>query len=172
MRAAFDPVTFVESFWSDTLLPAKDQAVDLPVLLSALREDPKAARERFSHYVGLSNTHYYFVRGEGRLLQKEEFVLKLSLDGAKTDVVIEAAPVFGNTVRDGSGLLDVNDFPNSQKFNLISAELNQRVETVLNSLWDSLNGGETLRFLGCVEVINPETDHFPLTLVPVMVDVE
>lgn len=41
---------------------------------------------------------------------------------------LETGPVFGNVLRDGTGLLDVNDFPNSQDFNALSSEINRRVE--------------------------------------------
>ena len=32
-------------------------------------------------------------------------------------MLIETGHIFGNAVRDGTGLLDVNDYPNSQEFN-------------------------------------------------------
>ena len=86
------------------------------------------------------------------------------------DVVVETGPVFGNTIRDGSGLLDVNDFPNSRDFNAISSEINRRVEEhVIPILKEKAAPGASIHFAGCVDVANPETDLKPLRLVPVMI---
>ena len=169
-KAAFDPAAFVETFWFGELLVSRDKAVDINLLLAAVAEDPVLARERYSHQIGLSNTCFYFVRGEGAVQDKGEYEMSLSVDGKAGAVRIEAGPVFGNTVRDGSGLLDVNDFPNSQKFNLVSAELNKRVEQVLGKLWQEVDVGDAFTFLGCVEITNPETDYVPLRVIPVIAE--
>jgi predicted lipoprotein len=169
-QAAFNPVAFVESFWTDQLLVSTDTAVDVEVLLAALEKEPASARQQYSRKVGLSNTFYSFVRGKGTVSRKGDYELSLSIDGRDAVILIEAGPVFGNTVRDGSGLLDVNDFPNSQKFNMISAELNKRVEQVLDKLWQDVNAGDSISFLGCVEIPNTESSPAPLRIVPVIAE--
>ena len=61
--------------------------------------------------------------------------------------------LFGNTVRDATGLLDVSEFPNSQDFNTVSAELNHLVETeVLPALLSGAAIGQRIRFAGCIEL--------------------
>ena len=169
-QAAFDPVSFVEKFWSDELLAYTDKALDISFLVESLATDPDGTRQSYSHQVGLSSTHYFFVKGVGTVLNKDEFKLGLSINGDDEAVIIENGPVFGNTVRDGSGLLDVNSFPNSQKFNLISAELNKRVEVVLETLWSKVDVGDKLLFSGCVEIGSPSADLRPLRVVPVVAE--
>lgn len=127
---AFEPAAFVDRFWTDQLLPASDQAVNASKLVAALRDDPQAARAAFGRTVGLSEVYYYFIAGTGRVVSVEKNSIGLAVrDGyEEVEVRLETGPVFGNVLRDGTGLLDVNDFPNSQDFNALSSEINRRVE--------------------------------------------
>jgi predicted lipoprotein len=80
--------------------------------------------------------------------------------------------VFGNTIRDGSGLLDVSDFPNSRDFNAISSEINRRVEErVFPLLKQKAAAGVAIQFAGCVDITDPETDLRPLRLVPITIKI-
>jgi predicted lipoprotein len=90
---------------------------------------------------------------------------------AGPDVVLPVGMVFGNTVRDATGLLDMDKFPNSQHFNDLSTELNRIVETrVLPRLRDRAEVGRQVRFVGCAEVSRDPKRRKPLKVVPVSVD--
>jgi predicted lipoprotein len=85
---------------------------------------------------------------------------------------LQGGLLFGNTVRDGTGLLNVNDFPNSQDFNAISEALNHLVETrVQPKLREQAKVGSVVAFAGCAEVNDGSTDLRPLRVVPVSVEV-
>ena len=173
--AAFDAPAFAEKFWNERLLKSADQAVDVGALCAALEHDRKAARARHGRSPGLSTIHYYFVSGTGRVasVQPGAVASACGEPGAMPAVVIETGPVFGNALRDGTGLLDVSDFANSQDFNAVSSELNRRVEErVLPVLRERAAVGARVRFVGCVEIANEDTDLDPLRIVPLIVEVE
>jgi predicted lipoprotein len=87
--------------------------------------------------------------------------------------VVPLGLVFGNAVRDGTGLLSSGTFPNAQQFNDIAARLNQIVETrVLPELQRIAALGQSVKFVGCVDVADEERDLRPLKLVPVSVQLE
>jgi predicted lipoprotein len=76
-------------------------------------------------------------------------------------------------VRDGTGLLSVNDFPDSQDFNGISEALNHIIETrVQPKLREAAKVGVSVAFVGCAEVNEETADPRPLKVVPIQVDVE
>ncbi len=84
---------------------------------------------------------------------------------------LETGNIFGNAVRDGTGLLNVNDFPNSQDFNALSSEINRRIEQqVLPALRKAAAVGATVRFAGCAEIVDEDTDLHPLRIVPFIVE--
>lgn len=167
---AFAPAAFAERFWSTQLQPAAAQAPELAPILAALRRDPAEASRAHARRVGLGSAAYYFARGSGRIAAIERSRVIVEIDGAR--VALRTGPVFGNVVRDGCGLLDVNQVPGLAEFNALSAELNRLVEERVQPVLRAAAVGATLRFAGAAEA--PEAlpaDGPLLTLVPVHAEV-
>jgi len=166
---AFDAAAFVEKFWNDLLQKAATQSVDAGALLAALSKDPGNAANRYGHRLGLSTTASYLVSGHGRITAVGKGFIEITLEKGGT-VVIDTGPVFGNAIRDGSGLLNVSHSPNSQSFNEISSKINARVEErVFPFLKQKATVGTTVSFLGGVDIADGEKDISTLNLVPVVI---
>jgi predicted lipoprotein len=173
--AAFQPAPFAERFWTNQLLPGLDQAVKAEVLLPALEVNPAAARKKFSPSPDLGGSYFYFLAGRGQVVAISDDEISLAVVGGATNaqVALVTGLVFGNAVRDGTGLLNVSDFPNSQDFNAVAEALNQLVETrVLPSLREKAKLGATIRFAGCAEIASEPADLQPLRVIPVLAEVE
>ena len=171
--AAFDPAAFVDRFWTERLIPGATQAVDAAELVTAIGQDRYSARRAHGRSVGVGGAYYYFVGGTGRVISVEQDSVRLSLrDGRPLlQVSLEAGKIFGNAVRDGTGLLSINDFPNSQDFNALSSEINLRIEQqVLPALRKQARVGATVRFVGCAEIVDEDPDLDPLRIVPFLVE--
>lgn len=172
--AAFDPAAAAAKIWRTDLPAAAARALELKVLAPALRAHADTARATFAKSSGLGAS-YYFVRGSGKVVARERNVLRLAIDGAPGETItIRLGPVFGNTVRDGCGFLDVNAFPGLQEFNALSAELNALVEkSVLPLLRDKAVVGASVRFAGCAEAPEsaPDAGESLLTLVLIQAEV-
>lgn len=171
---AFEPAAFVDRFWTAQLLPASDGAVDASELVTTLRNDHQAARAAFGRTVGLSEVYYYFIAGTGRVVSVEKNSIGLAVrDGEnEIEVTLETGPVFGNAIRDGTGLLDINDFPNSQDFNALSSEINRRVEEQVLPTLRRVAIGDSVHFVGCAEIMDEATDLQPLRVVPFIAEVQ
>lgn len=168
---AFDPAAYVAEFWTSRLQSAAASAPELRPLLAALRRDPAAAVRQHGHRVGLGNAAYFFARGTGRVTAVERSRLLLEVDGAV--VALRTGPVFGNVVRDGTGLLEVNQAPGLAEFNALSAELNRLVEErVQPALKTGVAVGATVTFAGCAEAPESLPAAGPvLTFIPVHAEV-
>jgi predicted lipoprotein len=172
--ASFDPVAFVDRFWNDRLITGAAGAVDAPELVAAIGRDRESARRTYGRSVGLGSVYYYFVKGTGRIVSVEKDSVGLSLGAEQPLVQVSLATgnIFGNAVRDGTGLLDVNDFANSQDFNALSSEINRRIEEqVLPAFRERAAVGARVRFVGCAEIIDEEMDLHPLRVVPIVAEV-
>lgn len=169
--ASFNAVRFMETFWSGPLMAATEDAVSVVVVREALLADPVAAAAEYGHRLGLSGSAAYLVRGEGRVVEVTEDGVAIALDeSGNVAIRIEIGPVFGNAIRDGSGLFDVSAFANTRDFNDLSAEINRRVEEqVLPELKAGAAAGSTIRFSGGIEVADGQDLSVPLVLVPVQV---
>lgn len=168
---AFSAAAFSETFWNGKLLVAAKKAPLLETIVSEIHKDAAAASARYAIKAGLGNAGYYFCRGKGTVLRVERSRVIISIGGS--DVALRSGPVFGNQVRDGSGLLNVNEVPGLMEFNALSAELNKLVEERVQPAFNKVTLGVSLDFCGIAEV--PETfpkDGAPiLTLTPVSVEV-
>ena len=173
--ATFDPAHFAEKFWNERLLKSLDAAVKAEVLLPAIQKDVAAARKKYSRSLGISESYTYFVAGTGRVLAvaDDEISLAVTDRAATPEISLQTGLIFGNAVRDGTGLVNVSDYPNSQDFNGISEALNHLVETrVLPKLREQAKVGAIIRFVGCAEVTDESTDLKPLKVVPIQAEVE
>ncbi len=172
-QATFEAATFVDQFWTERLIPGSVGAVDASELVAAIDHDPRSARKTYGHQVGLGNAYYYFVAGIGQVVSAEKNSIGLSLEENQSSIQVslEAGNIFGNSVRDGTGLLDINHFANSQDFNAVSSEINRRIEReVLPSLREKGAIGAKVRFVGCTEITDEEIDLHPLRVVPFIVE--
>ena len=103
----------------------------------------------------------------------QDDVVSIALqEGEPAEVVIEIGPVFGNAIRDGSGLLDVSEFANSQDFNALSAEINRRVEELVLPVLASERRGWQDRAISSAASDVADSDGAPssLNLVPVIIE--
>jgi predicted lipoprotein len=171
---AFDAVSAAARIWQTELPAAARRTLEVSALVGPLRANAETAKAKFAKSSGLGAA-YYFVRGQGRVVTRERNHLRVALDGASAEIIaIRIGPVFGNTVRDGCGFLDVNAFPGLQEFNALSAELNALVEkNVLPALRERAQVGATIEFAGCAEApeSTPDAGEPLLLIVPVQAEV-
>jgi predicted lipoprotein len=173
--AEFNPTNFATAFWNDKLLKSLERAADAGQVLAALASDPQKARTQFGRTLGISSSTLFFLRGTGRVVSvtKKGVALTLKDDGDTADILLPTGLLFGNTVRDGTGLLDASAFPNSQNFNDLSTELNRMIETtLLPKLREQAKVGVKISFVGCAEVAEEDADTKPLKVIPVSVKLE
>jgi len=171
----FDAVTFANDFWKERLIPALSDAVDAGILLRAFQENPQAAHDNFGRKVGVGRTRYYLLKGVGTVIATDNHSVSLTLDenGEAVDVVLHTGMLFGNTVRDATGLLDAGDFTHSRDFNDISTELNRIVEQhVIPALKEQATLGAKLHFYGCAELADNSITPRPLTIIPLKISPE
>jgi predicted lipoprotein len=169
----FDASAFVETFWTERLSAALDSAVGADTLLEAIRKDPVSARQEFAHEFGIGETYYYFVSGKGFVHSVDASSAKISVSKSSGSIEFRllTGNIFGNAVRNGTGLLNVSDFPSSRDFNAVSQELNRLVETrVLPSFRQQVETGLEVSFVGCAEIDVNDGEIIPLVLVPVALE--
>lgn len=166
----FDAAKVAENFWHTKLMPATERAVELKILLAALAKDPDAARKQHGRTLGIGGATMFLARGSGKITSVSEDSLVLSLHDSGASVTLNLGLLFGNTVRDASGLLDVSAYPDSQEFNALSTQLNAFVESkVAPALKQAAAVGKSLRFAGCFE-LDGEAKLDALIIIPLKVE--
>jgi predicted lipoprotein len=171
----FNAKRFAEAFWTNQLPGSLEKAVKSEVLLPAIQSDAASAKKRFGRTVGLSEGYFYFISGSGRVTAASDDEVSLAMAEGKTDaeISLQTGLIFGNALRDGTGLLNAGDYPNSQDFNDISTALNHIVETtVLPKLRQQAKVGARISFVGCAEISDEASDLKPLKVIPIQTESE
>jgi len=103
----------------------------------------------------------------------DEISLAVKEGSTNAEVSLQTGLIFGNALRDGTGLLNANDYPNSQDFNDISAALNHIVEMrILPKLREQAKVGAKISFVGCAEVDDASTDLKLLKVIPIQTEIQ
>lgn len=161
---------FVDSLWSERIPEAAANAATINEVLALAATDPADAQRKFGRQIGLGGPAFFFLRGRGRIESVSDDECRLVVDGVAAPIVLEIGILVSNAVRDATGLVNVDDFPNSRDFNQLSAELNARCESqVIAPIREKLVVGATIEFVGCGEV-RDQDDFSPLKLIPVQLN--
>jgi predicted lipoprotein len=175
-NASFDAAKFAETFWNEQLVKSLETSADAAEVVTAVRQDPREAGQRFGRSIGISRARLLCVRGSGTIVSFDKQGVGVALMGGANgspDVVLQTGLLFGNTVRDASGLLDASEFSSSQHYNDISSELNRIVEMrVISELKKRSQVGKPITFCACGQLKPDSSEVLPLRLIALKVEFE
>jgi len=168
----FNAGQFASTFWTSKLPGAVDKAVDLTALTTLISTNEKKAFDDHSHALGIGNLRYFLVRGKGVVESVEDDNVIIVLDDSKQQVVLATEFIFGNAVRDASGLISINEFTNTMDFNNVSAEINKIIrESVLPEFKKNVKAGEAVGFVGAIELNREHPDLTDIEVIPVQLTI-
>ncbi len=124
---AFDAQHYADSLWAGPLQASGQSAMALDTLLQLLYHDEANTFETYGNAIGIGNVRYFMVRVSGKVVAvNEDFIEVSPLTGEdKRPVFVDLEFIFGNAVRDASGLVDINSFENTMDFNEVSGAINR-----------------------------------------------
>ena len=162
----FEAATYARTFWQTKLRPALPQANDLATLLAELQARPQPTFEAKSHALGIGNIRYFLVRGAGTITAVRENDVTVQLpSGAQVQLATEY--IFGNAVRDATGLIRNAEFENTADLNSVADQLNALVRTqVVAPFKAAARKGAAVQFAGALELNQAHVHLDKLELIP------
>ncbi len=171
IETVFDAKAYAKTYLLEKIPAVKKEAVAVSDLISALNKDSKKAFADYSHFQNEGDMKYFFVKGEGKVTAiDEEFVSLKIASGIEIKLAIQY--IFGNTARDCSGLISIDDFSNTMDLNNVSEEINKLIKSeIVAPFTAKVQKGDSVSFLGGIELSqsNPKTDK--LEIVPVQLEI-
>lgn len=170
--ASFDAATYASNFW-ELLQHELKNAVPAAILLELLQTDMRMAIAQYGKTLGVSNSHTFLLHGSGTISAISDDALLVSIQPPPTqaEVAIATGFIFGNDIRDASGLAAVSDFPSTMEFNTISSEINRIVvNTVLPPVLAETRVGRRIRFYAATTVNEEVLLPTPLRIVPIKLE--
>lgn len=165
----FDAEAYAREYLEKELPPVLEQAVPLGELLKLLQSDRKTAFEQYSHALGIGNIRFFLVKGEGMISAVEENHALVAVPGGTARIATEY--VFGNAIRDASGLIGMDEFDNTVELNDVSAAINKLIrEEVLPPFKKQAAPGRKVSFTGALELNRAYPDLEGAEIIPVTLD--
>lgn len=171
IETVFDVKAYAKTYLLEKIPAAKKEAVEVSDLLSVLNKDSKKAFTDFSHFQNEGDMKYFFVKGEGKVTNIDEEFVTLKI-ASGTEIKLAIQYIFGNTSRDCSGLISIDDFSNTMDLNNVSEEINKLIKSkIVSPFTEKVQKGDTVSFLGGIELSqsNPKTDK--IEIVPLQLEI-
>lgn len=170
----FDAKTYARNYFNNKLVPALSNAVEINQLLFLLESDKEQTFQKYSHALGIGNIRFFLIKGEGQVISINEnnVTVLAKTDTAQKNIQIETEFVFGNAIRDASGIIDINEFTNTVDFNNVSSEINKIVRTeILPRFKANVKKGAVVQFAGAIELNKEHLNVEDITFMPVQLKI-
>jgi len=146
----FDAAAYANNYFYKQLPPAIAEAPDVDKLIAMIKTDTSAAFKSYGHALAIGTTRYFLVQGKGTIVNIDDNGVWVSTPAGNT-VLLGTEYVYGNALRDASGLVDINKFSNTMDLNNISAEVDRIVRTkILPAVKPQFKKGSKIIFSGAV----------------------
>lgn len=158
--SSFDAKALAKKIWEEQLPAKLDSALSIQEFLEKTNDRNPATLLRYTNSLSIGNIRHAILTAEGRVteLSEDGFLLELILEGRTIKLQVELEYVYGNSLRDASGFVRVEDHPISDELNNISENLNSIVrEKLLLQMKKDLKEGQQIKLVAAVEL---NTAHF------------
>ena len=163
----FDAVEYARDTWNNEIPLAVKDALEIDLLIDLLENEPEQAFNEFGRKLGISKIWYFLTKGKGTVESVEDEFIWVNT-GPRKQVKIATAFIFGNAVRDGSGVVDIDEFVNMTDFNNVSVIINDIIrEEVVPELKSKVQPGMNVEFAGAFEIKEDELNTDSIRIIPV-----
>lgn len=166
--AEFDFQAYADSLYYEGILKS-ERAIELSGLLAAIKTDAGDAFKKYGNRLGIGNSAYFMVKCRGEIAEVTGDGIRLDMEGAEA-ISINTKYIFGNALRDASGLVKLTDFKTNSEFNRVSEALNALVRTkVIPPALQQLKAGDEIEVTGAVKLSKKNLDDPSLTITPAQI---
>ncbi|MFT4664543.1 MAG: putative lipoprotein [Saprospiraceae bacterium] len=160
----FDVETYALEFWDTKLQDAINESIDINLIINGLKSNPENTFETYAQQLGISKVHHFMVKGNGVINAITEEYMEVSVDEGSVNIATEF--IFGNSVRDSSGKVNINEFENLMDFNMVSVAINKQIrENIIPQLVGRAIIGQKIEFVGAVEVNEENMENLILRII-------
>lgn len=174
--SGFDAESYARDYLENQLPAAIADAIGIDELQQLLESDKEKAFDEYSHALAVGNIRFFLVKGEGRILEvgENKLLVATSADSnaasAPSGMQLEIATeyIFGNAIRDASGIIRMDQFENTQDLNDLAASINKIIrEEVIPPFKAAAAPGKLIHFTGAIELNQKYPGPDRLELIPV-----
>lgn len=167
---SFNADAFVDEIWKNKLGEKLAQAVQLTDLINAIQNEKESAWTKYTNALAIGNYRYALVKFKANVVEVNEDDLLIQTNHADSLLTLKMTTefIYGNAVRDASGLVDVKDFPITSELNAISESFNARIKReTIGPLKQNVKKGDVFEVVGAIELNKEHLAWHGLEIIPV-----
>lgn len=165
-KNTFDAKAYANSFYKEKLLPSTDKALSINDLVEKIKANPDETFKQYAHALGIGNIRYFLIKASGNITKVNENTLDFEVEGKQYSIATEF--IFGNAVRDASGIITMTTFENTMDFNNVSAALNDIIRSqVIPNLKKNATIGSKIDLIGAIELNQKHLKLNEIEIIPV-----
>jgi predicted lipoprotein len=167
-KNTLDAKVYANNFYQEKILKSTDKATAINELTDKLKANPDETFKQYAHSLGIGNIRYFLVKAMGKITKINENTLDFDVDGKSYSIATEF--IFGNAVRDASGIITMTTFENTMDFNNVSAELNEIIRNkVVPDLKKKATLGRQISLFGAIELNQKHLKLNEIEIIPILV---
>ena len=167
-QSSFDFNAFADSLYYQGILKSSN-AVELSQLRAAVQTNPDSAFKTYGNRLGIGNSAYFMIKGKGKVIEKQASGLKVATEN-NTILTVDTKYIFGNAIRDASGLVKLTDFKTNADFNKLSETLNTIIrEKAIPEDLKNINIGDDVIVSGATKLSKAQDKSVTLSILPIRI---
>ncbi|WP_163407207.1 DUF2291 domain-containing protein [Flavobacterium ajazii] len=164
-KESFDFKAFADSIYYKGILKSK-KTIALTDLIASIRANQEAAFKKHGNRLGIGNSAYFMIKSTGKIIDIKDGIYTIA-DKKNGVVFIDTKYIFGNDLRDASGLVKLTDFKTNAQFNKVSESLNEIVRNeIIPKETKNVKLGDSISFSGAIKLNKKQTLFTDLLIIP------
>ncbi|NBA85215.1 DUF2291 family protein [Emticicia sp. CRIBPO] len=170
-KSGFDYDAYADTLYNKGIL-SEDMGVGLDELMFMIQTKPDSAFSIYGNRLGIGNSAYFMVKGNGRISAVQDGSLKILTEKGES-VTLDSKYIFGNDLRDASRLVKLTDFKTNAEFNKVSEALNTLVrEKVIAPTVQRLREGDKISFMGALKLNRKHLSDIEFMIIPAQITLQ
>lgn len=160
----FDFKAYADSIYYKGIL--KSKKITLSDLTSLMQSNPETTFEKYGNRLGIGNSAYFMIQSTGKIIAIKDGLYTIA-DEKNGIVYIDTKYIFGNAIRDASGLVKLTDFKTNAQFNKVSESLNDIIRNdVIPKEISKVKLGDSISFSGAIKLSKKQNLREKITVIP------
>lgn len=120
-------------------------------LLAAFEARPDSTMAKYGNRLGIGQSSFFMVTVQGTVSQKSQGGFVIHTD--RGEYLVDTKYIFGNAIRDASGLVKLTDFKTNAEFNKLSEALNDLIrEKSIPTQHSNISDGDLVKVTGALKL--------------------
>lgn len=161
----FDFKAYADSIYYKGILK-NQKNISLADLISLVQNDSEKAFKEHGNRLGIGNSAFFMIQSSGKILDIKDGIYTIA-DEKNGIIYIDTKYIFGNAIRDASGLVKLTDFKTNAQFNKVSESLNDIIrDEVIPKEVKSIKIGDSVSFTGAIKLSRKQNLFKDIIVIP------